>query len=71
MRVKKYQPLVPYVSEAVREIEVQREIDSFLRALSSYPDRFAREPHLSFEQHLVSIMAGMQSASNNSDQHRT
>jgi hypothetical protein len=39
-----------------REHEVQREIDSFLRAVSSYPDRFAREPYLSFQQHLSSIV---------------
>ena len=40
------------------EREVQREIDSFLRAVSSYPDRFAREPYLSFRQHLSSIVTG-------------
>jgi hypothetical protein len=39
-----------------REYEAQQEIDSFLRALSSYPDRFAREPYLSFQQHLSSIV---------------
>jgi hypothetical protein len=33
-----------------------REIERFLRALSSYPDRFAREPHLSFQQHFSSIV---------------
>ena len=44
------------VSDAAREHEVQREIDSFLQALSSYPDRFAREPYLSFQQHLSSIV---------------
>jgi len=43
-------------SDAVREREVQQEIDSFLRAVSSYPDRFAREPYLSFQQHLSSIV---------------
>jgi len=42
---------------ATRQFEVQREIESFLRALSSYPDRFSRDPRLSFEQHLFSIMA--------------
>jgi hypothetical protein len=36
--------------------DAQREIDSFLRALDSYPDRFAREPYLSFQQHLSSIV---------------
>lgn len=37
--------------------DVRQEIDNFLRALSSYPDRFAREPYLSFQQHLSSIGA--------------
>src|SRR5579863_5860436 len=31
--------------------QVRREIQSFLRALRSYPDRFAKEPHITFEQH--------------------
>jgi hypothetical protein len=44
------------VSDSARKHEVQREIDSFLRAISSYPDRFAREPYLSFQQHLSSIV---------------
>jgi hypothetical protein len=33
----------------------QHEIDSFLRALYSYPDRFAHQPDLSFQQYLSSI----------------
>jgi hypothetical protein len=37
-------------------------MESFLRALSSYPDRFARDPYLSFERHLFSIVAAGQSA---------
>ncbi len=44
------------VSDPARESEVQQEIESFLRAIRSYPDRFAREPYLSFQQHLSSIV---------------
>jgi hypothetical protein len=44
-------------SDARREREVQREIENFMRALTSYPDRFARDPYLSFEQHLFRIAA--------------
>ena len=36
--------------------DVQREIDNFLRAIRSYPESFAHNPRLSFEQHLFSIM---------------
>lgn len=43
------------LASARREGEVRREIETFLLALSSYPDRFAREPYLSFEQHLFRI----------------
>jgi hypothetical protein len=43
------------LSDAAREREVRREIADFLIALSSYPDRFARDPYLSFEQHLFLV----------------
>ncbi len=36
--------------------DAQREIEKFLHAVQSYPDRFAREPYLSFQQHLCSIV---------------
>jgi len=43
------------------------EIDNFLRALGSYPDRFAKEPDLSFEQHLCRFLTTTQLA----NQHRS
>jgi hypothetical protein len=52
---KQYHPITLGVSDAERGREVQQEIEHFLKALDSYPDRFAREPHLSFEQHLFSL----------------
>jgi hypothetical protein len=57
MRRRKQQSVGVEVGGAGREREVRREIENFLRALSSYPDRFARDPYLSFEQHLFSIAA--------------
>jgi hypothetical protein len=36
---------------------VQHEIRNFLSALVSYPDRFATDPDLSFEQHLFQLVA--------------
>jgi hypothetical protein len=56
MKRKKQDRQQVRVSDVEREQEVQQEIDSFLRAISSYPDRFAREPYLSFQQHLCSIV---------------
>jgi hypothetical protein len=35
--------------------EVQEEIQNFLRAVDSYPARVAKEPSVTFQQHLCSI----------------
>jgi hypothetical protein len=51
------------LGRAARERDVQHEIKSFLSALVSYPDRFALEPNLSFEQHLFQLVAANQLAS--------
>lgn len=50
------------LSDAARERQVRREIEDFLNALSSYPDRFARDPYLSFEEHLFLVGANNLSA---------
>ena len=47
--------------KAQHESDAQREIENFLQAVESYPDRFAREPYLSFQQHLCSIVTGADS----------
>jgi hypothetical protein len=39
-----------------REAEVRQEIEDFLAALSSYPERVAKDPSISFEQHLYSVI---------------
>jgi hypothetical protein len=54
---KKYCPITAGFTDATREVEVQREIDHFLLALSSYPEHFADDPCLSFEQYLCHMMA--------------
>jgi hypothetical protein len=56
MKMKRHHATDLRVSDPERENEVQREIDGFLRAVNSYPDRFAREPYLSFEQHLSNVV---------------
>jgi hypothetical protein len=38
-----------------RNKEARREIQSFLRALDSYPACFAIDPKLSFEQHCANV----------------
>jgi len=57
MRNKQCHSIAVGMVEGSRTLEVQVEIDKFLLALSSYPDRFASDPRLSFEQHLFSVMA--------------
>jgi hypothetical protein len=36
--------------------QVRKEMASFLRALHSYPERFARNPGLSFEEHRSALV---------------
>jgi hypothetical protein len=36
--------------------QVQSEIRNFLEALDSYPERFAEEPGITFEQHLCNLV---------------
>ncbi|HVO82197.1 MAG TPA: hypothetical protein VMT28_15790 [Terriglobales bacterium] len=55
MSTRKHRPITMRICSSDRE--VQQEIETFLTALSSYPDRFARNPCLSFEQHLFSLAA--------------
>ena len=38
--------------------QVRSEIRSFLEALHSYPERFAEEPGITFEQHLCNLVSG-------------
>lgn len=49
-------PQILWPDDTPREPQVQQEIDTFLAALNSYPDRFSRNPRLSFEQHLFSAL---------------
>jgi len=54
---KNYRPITAGFTNDTREVEVRREIDNFLLALSSYPEHFADDPCLSFEQYLCNMMA--------------
>ena len=47
---------VLWPSQTSREPQVQQEIETFIAALNSYPERFSRNPYLSFEQHLFSVV---------------
>ena len=41
--------------------QVLAEMQMFLRALNSYPERFARDPQTTFEQHCYSLIAAEKS----------
>lgn len=60
MKNSKRRPSVSGLGCVAGERDVQHEIKSFLSALVSYPDRFAVEPDLSFEQHLFQLVAANQ-----------
>lgn len=49
--IQPVEPFRPANSQALAELE------NFLRAVDSYPERFAREPEVSFEQHLNGLHA--------------
>ena len=68
MKNSKRRPSASGVGRAARERDAQQGIKSFLSALASYPERFALEPDLSFEQHLFQLVAANQLA--NSEGHR-
>jgi hypothetical protein len=36
--------------------QVRVEIETFLQALNSYPERFAADPQITFEEHRASLM---------------
>jgi hypothetical protein len=62
MKNRKRRPNASGMGRATRERDVQHEIKSFLKALVSYPDRFAIEPGLSFEKHLFQLVAASRMA---------
>jgi hypothetical protein len=57
MKTSKRRRIPSSLSSARSEGVMQPEIKIFLSALGSYPDCFAREPHISFEQHFFRIAA--------------
>jgi hypothetical protein len=70
MTTKRHRPIAAGVSDAERERDVQREVDTFLRALSSYPEHFARKPYLSFQQHLFSLTTYRHTCDQGTDRRR-
>jgi hypothetical protein len=57
MKTSKHRRIMPSSSSVAFERDARREIEHFKRALNSYADRFASEPHLSFEQHFFRLAA--------------
>ena len=48
--------VVPVPSDFVGESAASKDLKSYLVALYSYPDHFARKPRLSFQKHLLNVM---------------
>jgi len=57
MKTSKHRRITPPSSGTALGRDARREIEHFQRAINSYADRFAREPHLSFEQHWFRLAA--------------
>ena len=57
MKTSKHRRITPVIERRPRSAMRGERSNTFKRALSSYADRFAREPHLSFEQHLFRLAA--------------
>jgi hypothetical protein len=57
MRSNKIQTVTPSLSAVKQEYQAEKEIQNFLKAMHSYPERFAQNPALSFEDHLFTITA--------------
>ena len=64
MATSKRRPASPGNSRTALDRQVRREIATFLRAVHSYPESFARDPLLSFEQHLFSMANQNRAAEN-------
>ena len=47
----------PLQSSVSADEQVRWEIQNFLEALKSYPDRAAKEPDVTFEQHLYTLVS--------------
>jgi hypothetical protein len=60
MANKRYGSITVGFSDSTAEVDAQREINNFLLALHSYPERFADDPGLTFEEYLFSIMVSEQ-----------
>ena len=60
MANKRYGSITVGFSDPTAEVDAQREINNFLLALHSYPERFADDPGLTFEEYLFSIMVSEQ-----------
>jgi hypothetical protein len=55
MKPKMHHHVQAREGEPLRNEQASEEIQKFLRALDSYPDHVAKEPGVSFRQHLSSL----------------
>ena len=69
--IREHRPATAGLSDATRDREVRQEIEIFLNALSSYPDRFARDPYVSFEEHLFIVTAENQLSAGGGERRRS
>jgi hypothetical protein len=56
MKRKMLDHIQPREGGSPRNEQTHQEIQNFLLAVSSYPDRVAKEPRITFRQHLCSLL---------------
>jgi len=57
MKAKMHYHVQPRAIAPPRNEQVRQEIRNFLRAVDSYPNRVAKEPEITFQQHLCSFIS--------------
>jgi hypothetical protein len=57
MKAKMHYRVQPRAIVPPRKEQVQQEIRNFLLAVDSYPKRVAKEPEITFQEHLCSFFA--------------
>jgi hypothetical protein len=69
-QIQRREIAAPHIAQVRDQGEVQEEIQNFLRAVDSYPARVAKEPRVTFQQHLCSIFAASNNRNDNDNYRR-
>ncbi|HLQ52317.1 MAG TPA: hypothetical protein VK129_12515 [Terriglobales bacterium] len=60
MKTSQLRARISTLARSSEQDDFRMEVQNFLSAMSSYPDRVAKDRDLSFEEHLFSVIASAQ-----------